>query len=76
VLQGWLKNPLVGQQAAVEMEALCRRVQDVIFVTRKQHTRVPAWFFERFRDADRIDFKDAILDLESTLTSASRPAVP
>jgi hypothetical protein len=39
---------------------LARQAQDMIFATRKSHARVPDWFFRRFRDEDRSDFRDAL----------------
>jgi hypothetical protein len=36
---------------------VAREVQDVIFTTRRCLTRVPDWFYARFRDADTRDFQ-------------------
>jgi hypothetical protein len=46
---------------------LARRAQDVIFQTRQSYTRVPDWFFLRFRLRDRHDFQEAMTELTATL---------
>ncbi|MBW8793014.1 MAG: hypothetical protein JF597_05305 [Streptomyces sp.] len=42
-----------------------RQVQDVIFQSRQRHTRVPDWFFHRFKNTDRADFQAAMEHLQS-----------
>ncbi|MFF8102715.1 S-4TM family putative pore-forming effector [Streptomyces sp. NPDC016640] len=44
-----------------------RQVQDVIFQSRQGHTRVPGWFFRRFKSADRADFQAAMRDLRDVV---------
>ncbi|MEU9442261.1 S-4TM family putative pore-forming effector [Streptomyces sp. NPDC048304] len=46
---------------------LARQVQDVIFQSRQRHTRVPDWFFRRFKNTDRADFQAAMSDLQRTV---------
>ncbi|MFF4144802.1 S-4TM family putative pore-forming effector [Streptomyces sp. NPDC001698] len=40
-----------------------RQVQDVIFHSRQRYTRVPDWFFRRFKSTDRADFQAAMDDV-------------
>jgi hypothetical protein len=51
-------------KAAAQLLALARQIQDVIFQSRRQHSRVPDAFFSRFRVSDRIDFEAAMADLQ------------
>lgn len=39
------------------------RIQDVIFLTRRHHVRVPEIFFRAFRNSDRADFNSAVVEL-------------
>ncbi|MFD5966668.1 S-4TM family putative pore-forming effector [Streptomyces sp. NPDC060311] len=48
-----------------------RQVQDVIFQSRQRHTRVPGWFFRRFKSADRADFQAAMRDLQSVVAGVA-----
>ena len=50
-----------------ELIVLARQVQDVLFQTRVRQTRVPSWFFVRFRASDRLDFRAAMAELTTTL---------
>ncbi|MEU6254464.1 S-4TM family putative pore-forming effector [Streptomyces sp. NPDC047043] len=49
-----------------------RQVQDVVFQSRQRHTRVPGWFFRRFKSTDRADFQAAMDDLQN-LVGRSTP---
>ncbi|MGW7408893.1 S-4TM family putative pore-forming effector [Streptomyces sp. NPDC054833] len=46
---------------------LARQVQDVIFQSRQHNTRVPNWYFRRFRSADRADFQAAMAELQNVV---------
>src|SRR5262245_41321470 len=43
-----------------ELMAFVRQVQDSIYVSRRATPRVPGWFFLRFRETDRSDFRAAM----------------
>ncbi|MFC9529053.1 S-4TM family putative pore-forming effector [Streptomyces sp. NPDC056975] len=61
-----------GDPAA--LTTFARQVQDVIFQSRLRHTRVPDWFFRRFKAADRADFQAATNELWRTVRhAAARP---
>jgi hypothetical protein len=62
-----------ASQAAVLLLALAREVQDVIFQTRRRHTRVPDLFYRRFRARDRIDFEVAMTELHRLLRDHAGP---
>ncbi|MEU3345863.1 S-4TM family putative pore-forming effector [Streptomyces sp. NPDC006700] len=47
--------------------AFARQVQDVIFHSRQRYTRVPDWFFRRFKSTDRADFQAAMDDVRSLI---------
>lgn len=53
--------------ADAELTTLARQVQDLIFQTRQRQTRVPNWFFHRFRETDRTDFQAAMGELIAVL---------
>ncbi|WP_033286345.1 S-4TM family putative pore-forming effector [Streptomyces sp. NRRL F-525] len=58
-----------GDTAALLVFA--RQIQDVIFQSRQRHTRVPGWFFRRFKSADRADFQAAMHDLQNVVARAT-----
>jgi hypothetical protein len=62
---------LATSEAAGPLLAFAREIQDVIFKTRTQHTRVPNLFFRRFRVQDRTDFEAAMTELQRTISSKS-----
>lgn len=49
--------------AEQELVVLSRQVQDVILQTRVLYTRVPNIFFDRYRDRDRVDFRESMREL-------------
>ncbi|MFI2376819.1 S-4TM family putative pore-forming effector [Streptomyces sp. NPDC018964] len=51
-----------------DLPAFARQVQDVIFQSRLRHTRVPGWFFRRFKSSDRADFQAALHDLREVVS--------
>ncbi|GGL13091.1 S-4TM family putative pore-forming effector [Mangrovihabitans endophyticus] len=57
-----------GQTEALLM--LARRVQDLLFTTRRAQVRVPDWFFLRFRPTDRVDFRREMTELSRLVTGA------
>jgi hypothetical protein len=58
------KPPIAGLLGTLD------RVQDVIFLTRKSHVRVPEVFFSVFRQSDRDDFRSVVANLEARLAKA------
>jgi hypothetical protein len=48
-----------------------RQIQDVLFQLRQQQPRVPTWFFRRFRDSDRADFRFKMHALEARVGNAT-----
>jgi hypothetical protein len=65
--------PTAGRED--ELLAFARQVQDLIFHGRRRQTRVPDWFFLRFRQSDRTDFQAAMAELHQ-LVAARSPSLP
>jgi hypothetical protein len=55
----------VGRYTDAEWTTFGRQVQDTIFVSRQQQTRVPNWFFRWLHDSDQADFRRAQRQWES-----------
>jgi hypothetical protein len=50
-----------------ELLVLARRIQDVIFHSRRRHARVPAALYRRYRSRDRADFVVAMEEIQALL---------
>ncbi|MFJ3760870.1 S-4TM family putative pore-forming effector [Streptomyces sp. NPDC090080] len=67
-----LEAMVVGDADPAALLVFARQVQDVIFQSRQRHTRVPNWFFSRFKNTDRADFQ-AAMDHLQTLVGSTTP---
>ncbi|MEU1754014.1 S-4TM family putative pore-forming effector [Micromonospora matsumotoense] len=59
LLRDAIEKKLDGEQLRGALD----RIQDVIFLTRRHHVRVPEIFFKAFRSSDRADFNSAVSEL-------------
>jgi hypothetical protein len=61
-----------AQAADAALLPVARQLQDLIFQGRRRHSRVPDWFFLRYRESDRTDFRAAMVELQNLVTAPSR----
>jgi hypothetical protein len=62
-----------AQPADTGLLQFARQLQDLIFQGRRRHSRVPDWFFLRYRHSDRTDFQAAMAELHALVTAPPRP---
>ncbi|WP_242906951.1 S-4TM family putative pore-forming effector [Actinomadura terrae] len=59
-----------GPARTRDLLTLARQVQDAVYRTRVAQSRVPNWFFSRFRARDRQDFQESMRELAAALPGA------
>jgi hypothetical protein len=67
LVRGRVRDSLRRPGPRDDLVVMARQVQDVIFVTRRTQARVPAWFFQRFRRQDRVDFQREVGELAHSI---------
>jgi len=63
VVHGQITQAMTHSGTHRDLMIFARQVQDVIFQTRTAHTRVPNYFFLRYRLQDRLDFQQSMREL-------------
>lgn len=66
----------VTPAVAADLLQLARQIQDAIFLARHSASRVPDWFFLRYRANDRADFRAAMDELERRVGGSRRSTTP
>ncbi|MEU9899966.1 S-4TM family putative pore-forming effector [Streptomyces phaeochromogenes] len=66
-----LDHTVAGSTAPDRLLVMARQIQDMIFQSRERNTRVPNWYFRRFKEQDRADFQAAMAELHNLVRRVS-----